>query len=231
MSAAAREMEAKVARIIVDAGGQLLAKGTDGAGHRTVTYDINGHQAQFHYPSSPQANGCGPLNCYTRLRREVRNLKARKPVVIVPDKPVEALSEQKQSIEAVPPRPTPPSAQKASQPTRTDIIKSYLSLRSLKAVCEKLGMERDTVIRTILSSRADAASFLRREIDAERAEAARALRPKRRNPHLDNPKERSQLAKLAHRLYFGKSRTAAETARILQVSAATAVRLAQEGDE
>lgn len=228
MSAAAREMETKIVRIIYDAGGRLLEKGKDGAGHRTVTYDINGNQSQFHYPSSPQANGRSAMNCYTRLRREIKELLKLPLVVENPQKAVVDTPAPSHAIVAQPVRATP---QKAPQPKRQDIIKRYLSLRSFRAVASEFGLDNEKVINIIRGANGDALSFLRRELDAERAEAARALRPKRRNPHLDNPKERSQLAKLAHRLYFGKSRTAAETARILQVSAATAVRLAQEGDE
>lgn len=228
MSAAARDMEAKIVRIIYDAGGRLLEKGKDGAGHRTATYEINGHQSRFHYPSSPQANGCGHLNCYTRLRREIREIKSRIPVEIAPEKPAEALPAPLRIIGAPPARATPPAPQKANKPDRKHVIKRYLSLRSLDLLCEELGMSRDAAIQTIMSSRADAATFLRREIDAKRSTASHAPQPKRVNPFLLVPKERRQLAKLAHRLYFKEGRTAAEASRILKVSTTTVINLAQE---
>ena len=229
MSAAAREMEAKIARIICDAGGQLTQKGVDGAGHRMVCYEINGHGGEFHYASTPQGNGCGPKNTYSRLKREVGSLLQLPPIVIAPPAPVEAPQALSRGLAAPPARATP---QKAAQPSRRDLIKRYLSLRSIQAVAEELGFERDKAQRLILSSRGDAASFLRRELDVERAEAARRLRPTRAkpNPALADPTKRSKLARLAHRLYFGKNRTAADTARIIGVSVSTALKLAQEGD-
>lgn len=229
MSAAAREMEAKIARIIYDAGGQLTQKGVDGAGHRMVCYEINGHGGEFHYASTPQGNGCGPKNTYSRLKREVGSLLQLPPIVITPPAPVEAAQTLSRDTEAPPARATP---RKAPQPSRRDLIKRYLSLRSIQAVAEELGFERDKAQNLILSSRGDAASFLRRELDVERAEAARRLRSStaKRNPDLSDPAKRSKLARLAHRLYFGQSRTAAETARIIGVSAGTAMRLAQEAD-
>lgn len=230
MSAAAREMEAKIARIIVDAGGRLTEKGVDGAGHRMVCYEINGHGGEFHYASTPQGNGCGPLNTYTRLRRDVKGLLKLPKLEIVSEVPVQDAPALAQNMAAPPARATPPNAEKASQPKRRDIIKRYLSLRSIGAVAAELKLDRDTIVQSILSSRADAATFLRHELHLERAEAARQLRPKRRNPFLSDPKERSKLAKLAHRLYFGKNQTAAETARVLKVSVSTALKLAQEGD-
>lgn len=228
MSAAAREMETKIVRIIYDAGGRLLEKGKDGAGHRTATYEINGHQSRFHYPSSPQANGCGHLNCYTRLRREIREIKSRIPIEIASEKPSEALPASLRIIGAPPARATPPAPQKARKPDRKHVIKRYLSLRSIDLLCAELDIDRDTAIRTIMSSRADAATFLRREIDAKRSTASHARRPKKINPFLKVPKERRQLAKLASQMYFKQNRTAAETGRILKVSAATVLRLVQE---
>lgn len=227
MSAAAREMEAKIARIICDAGGRLTQKGVDGAGHRMVCYEINGHGGEFHYASTPQGNGCGPKNTYSRLKREVGSLLQLPPIVIAPPAPVEAPQTLSREMGAPPARATP---QKAARPSRSDLIKRYLSLRSIQAVAEELGFERDKAQRLILSSRGDAATLLRHELDAERAEAARRLRPNKPNPALADPKKRSRLAALAHRLYFGKNRTAAETARIVGVSVSTALKLAQEGD-
>lgn len=227
MSAAAREMEAKIARIICDAGGRLTQKGVDGAGHRMICYEINGHGGEFHYAHTPQGNGCGPLNTYTRLRRDVRSILTLPPIVIASESPKEAPQTLPGHLTAPPARATP---QKAQQPTRSDLIKRYLSVRSIRAVAEELGFERDKAQRLILSSRGDAATLLRRELDAERAEAARRLRPNKPNPALADPKKRSRLAALAHRLYFGKNRTAADTARIVGVSVSTALKLAQEGD-
>ncbi len=186
-SAAAREMEGRVARIIFDAGGIITAKEIDGAGHNCWSYRINGRDRCFHFAKTPRAMSRGTKNTYARLRREIKETDALPP----PPAPVEAPPEPKQQrpapIIAVT-APTPPSTTRLTTARRKSIAKRFLSLPSLAALMEEFGLERTQAQTLILSQRGQPAEKLRKELNQQRAEAAKRLRTnnveRKRKPRL-----------------------------------------------
>ena len=173
-SAAAREMQGKVARIIFDAGGLITSKTIDGAGHNLWSYTINGHEKSFHFAKTPPSRGKGIENTYARLRREIREVKALPPIEPVRPEPVE--EERPEPLVAKLVKPTPPAPNK---PSRKEMVKAFLSLPSLEAFMNKFGLGRQAAQTMILSSRGQSAQKLRKELNLARAEAARKARERK----------------------------------------------------
>lgn len=169
-SAAARESEARIARIIYDAGGVITNKTMDGAGHNHWSYRINGRDRDFHFACKPNSRTRGLKNTYARLRREIRET-VELPPLQPPPVPEEAAPIVAPLIE-----PTPPKPRKITTARRKEMIKDYLSLPSLEAFMEKFGLQRQAAQTMLLSSRGQSAEKLRKELNVERAKAAKRIR-------------------------------------------------------
>jgi len=168
MATRAREREEVVTGEIEAAGGRIIDRYKDGATHNVVVYTLNGHEADFHYASTAGTYGCRMLNMRARLRRELAEVKARPPAVtrVVQTEP------SKRDWLAPVVRATPPKP----KVDRKEMVKSYLTMGSLQEFMDRYELDRVRAENLILSSRGQSAEKLRREINLEKAAAAKRAR-------------------------------------------------------
>lgn len=169
MGSQARERDAMVAREIHDAGGRITERGVDGAGHCVVYYEIAGRIGKFHYAKTSANSGCRLLNIRRSLRQDIAAIKSLPP--LVPDEKIPEVVVRESLVIERPP-PTPPKPKLA----RKEMIKSYLTMGSLAEFMETYDLERTPAQNMLLSSRGQAADKLRRELNNERAAAAKQVR-------------------------------------------------------
>jgi hypothetical protein len=174
MGAAARELEREVMVVLHNSGAKVLDKGKDGAGHQTVTFEVNRTQLLFHYPCTPVLNGHGLKNITSRLRRIIREVPP--PPIIVTDKPPTLTAVV--SIPELPAPPTPPSPTRLTAYRRREIAKRYLSLGSIDALKSETGLPFKKLVPMILGANGEAARRLRIEQNIQKAKRAKATREK-----------------------------------------------------
>lgn len=63
-----------IARVLTDAGADVVARGHNGSGHRKITFQLHGQQRTYHYPNSGHLRGSGPLNCKASLMALIRSI-------------------------------------------------------------------------------------------------------------------------------------------------------------
>ena len=102
MSAKTRQYDAALARLVTEAGARIVERGYDGAGHRTITIDVQRHQRTFHYACTGTSRGHGLRNHQQRLRWLLQEMRALPPAVVEQPKPAPA---------------PPPAAQQAVVPS------------------------------------------------------------------------------------------------------------------
>ena len=57
-----------VTRVVTDAGATIIDRGTDGAGHRKITFRHHDQERTFHYPCTGRSRGHGIKNTEQRLK-------------------------------------------------------------------------------------------------------------------------------------------------------------------
>jgi len=162
VSAAAREYEARIARVVIDAGAQIIARGTDGSGHRTVTLRLRNHERTFHYPSTGTVRGCGLRNTQQRLK----NLLKEIPEDTTPVSTLEELPAPVNSIIAAPRVSTPPNTRRLTKGRRSAIVKHYQAASSIECTMTAFELSHTTVSSILLAT----AGNIRTKYERERHE-------------------------------------------------------------
>lgn len=232
-----REYEARVARVLTDAGARITARSTDGAGHQVVAFHFNGHDKTFHYASTADTRGCGLRNCEHRLKRMLRELPQlviTGPTVSTAPEPIPSLPTPSRITAKVP-------ARRFGKKLRTEIAKRYMSLHSLTNLCKEFDLTDRQAVQILMSVNGTPMQMCKNELNTRRMHATRRLmqpgrsaQPLRHQPkprlslrNLD-PKARSHLAKQAARLFFRESLTVTAVAGRLNLPRASAYILIQE---
>ena len=171
MSLKAREYDARVARVIHDAGARIVDRGRDGSGHRTVTLCHHGQERTFHYASTGTSRGHGLRNMEQRLKWLLGGITP----VATPEEPEPLTAIIPQAVTPV----CSPNARRIVQPkpTRSEIIKHYIATKSIDAIMAKFDLTYDQAEVILLSTSGSVRTTYERERDVRRAALARKLRP------------------------------------------------------
>lgn len=156
--------------ILYTSGAKVLQKGTDGAGHRTVTFQLHEAEMKFHFPSSPVCRT--RANCVARLRRIIREIPVLTPpptASITTDAPPAANNDM---IAAPPvPAPTPPKANRLTAARRREIAKRYVVLRDFDKLLDETDIARHKLHILLNSAGGDPQLLYRRDLNAKRSTA------------------------------------------------------------
>lgn len=148
-----REYRDMVAREIENAGGQVVEFGTNGRGHQTVAFQIDGREGVYNFPTSGHTNGCGLMNGRANLRRIIRDLTQTNP--ITPPNPEEDTLLHVEIIEQ------PAVINKA---LRKRIADRYLELETVRDVMAEFDIEYDEAVRALKLAGGRAAKKVKEEI-------------------------------------------------------------------
>lgn len=158
MGKAARELEAKLAKMIFDHGALITHRGIDGAGHNVIKYQMGGEQRSIHYALTPRQGGRTAKNTITRLRRDLREL-----IKIVP--PEQRHHEKpKAKPELIQPEhvPTPPKKRITAE-RKKEMLKAYLSMDSIEEFMQTYDLSLSAAQVMILGQKGQATEKYRKE--------------------------------------------------------------------
>ena len=181
MSAKTREYDAAVARVITDAGGQLLERGMDGSGHRMVRLRHHDQERTFHYAATGTSRGTGLRNMKQRLKWLLAGIPP------APPRPanVEQFVETPPAIvvQPAPRQPTPPSSKRLTKARRSAIIKRYLNPTVTAAMIEaEFDLSNKTVEILLMATAGAVRTKYERERHKLRCEDNRARRKPAEEP-------------------------------------------------
>lgn len=148
-----REYRDMVAREIEIAGGQVVEFGTNGRGRQTVTFQIDGREGIYNFPTSGHTNGCGLMNGRASLRRIIRDLTQINQTS-TPDAEEDAMLH----VEVI---EQPTAINKA---LRKQIADRYLELETVGEVAREFGIEYHEAVRALKISGGKAAKKVKDEI-------------------------------------------------------------------
>lgn len=169
-SATMREFEAKVSRVIIDAGATIIEKGSTNGGHNRIVFERGGEQRTYHYARTPSDHRAGK-NFLADVRRMIRELP--ETTAPVPRPAVKSVAAKKAPAGARPPQP---ATKKLTAQRRKDIAKRYLLADNLAQLChaEKLDQVQAEIV--IFGQKGQAAEKLTKEKHLLAAQMAKRMR-------------------------------------------------------
>lgn len=172
MSLKAREYDAKVARVVYDAGARIVSKGHDGSGHRTVTICHHGQERTFHYPSTGTSHGHGLRNMQQRLKWLIDEIK---PLPVVETK--EAAAQPAVPRHAELPATTLTKKNPRPKASRSEIRKRYIEAGSIDTIMQEFNLTFEQAEVILLSTAGAIRTAYEKERNKNRAAMARKVKP------------------------------------------------------
>lgn len=172
MSLKAREYDARVARVVYDAGARIVSKGHDGSGHRTVTICHHGQERTFHYPSTGASRGHGLRNMQQRLKWLIDEIK---PLPVIETKEAAAQPVEPQHAEL----PSTTTTKKNPRPkvSRSEIRKRYAEAGSIDTITQEFNLTFEQAEVILLSTAGAIRTAYEKERNKNRAALARKVKP------------------------------------------------------
>lgn len=168
MSAKSREYETMVTRVVTDAGATIIDRGTDGAGHRKITFRHHDQERTFHYPCSGRSRGHGIKNTEQRLKWLLNGIQpgTSTPSVQVFPPPVVLARVAADTAKA--------SRIKLTKERRSEIVKRYsMTGVTIDTIMGEFSLSHTTAETLLLATLGAVRSKYIKERNLRRAQAAR----------------------------------------------------------